>query len=304
MKRVATAVVLIPIVLLAILRAPIWLLAVIVGIVALLTTHEFLDLAEKYNIRPLRRTTYIYVGLLFAFLAVGLGGPKPLLLTSVAVTTMLVMAVVAPFLLMAIGMARDAGIEGQGILATVLPAAAAGVVAFTYIALPLGLLVQVREMWAGAFLLLYLLIAVWAGDTFAYYTGRAIGRHKMAPRISPGKTWEGAVASFIGAVVVGVLVLRHGFDISSALLRARLIEPQQGYLALQPPPVWPAVVLSGVINVAAQVGDLVESLIKRGAGVKDSGSILPGHGGMLDRIDALLFAAPVLWYYAAWQVMS
>jgi phosphatidate cytidylyltransferase len=73
---------------------------------------------------------------------------------------------------------------------------------------------------------------------------------------------------------------------------------------LQAPPLLPIVLLSAVINVAAQIGDLVESLLKRGAGVKDSGGILPGHGGMLDRIDALLFAAPVLWYYAAWRMLQ
>jgi phosphatidate cytidylyltransferase len=88
------------------------------------------------------------------------------------------------------------------------------------------------------------------------------------------------------------------------LLRAGLIERRDGLFGLEQPALAPIIVLTIVLNVAAQLGDLVESLIKRGAGVKDSGAILPGHGGMLDRIDALLFAAPVLWYYAAWRVMQ
>jgi phosphatidate cytidylyltransferase len=92
--------------------------------------------------------------------------------------------------------------------------------------------------------------------------------------------------------------------LSSALLRAGLIERRDGIFGLEQPAMGPIILLTVVLNIAAQLGDLVESLIKRGAGVKDSGALLPGHGGMLDRIDALLFAAPVLWYYAAWRVMQ
>jgi len=103
---------------------------------------------------------------------------------------------------------------------------------------------------------------------------------------------------------VGALLYNYALPISTALLNAHLIEKRDGLFALQKPELWPTVLLSGAINVAAQLGDLVESLIKRGANVKDSGAILPGHGGMLDRIDALLFAAPVLWCYAAWRVMQ
>ncbi len=126
----------------------------------------------------------------------------------------------------------------------------------------------------------------------------------MSPRISPKKTWEGAAASLIASMLVGALLYNYALPISSTLLNARLIERQDGLFALQKIELWPILVLSAAINVAAQLGDLVESLIKRGAGVKDSGTILPGHGGMLDRIDALLFAAPILWLYIAWKVMQ
>jgi phosphatidate cytidylyltransferase len=205
--------------------------------------------------------------------------------------------VVIGLLLLAVAMRREP-------LATGLPAAATATLGFIYVVVPLAMIVQLRQQGAGAFLILYLLIVVWVGDTAAYYTGRALGRHKMAPRISPGKTWEGAVGSFVGAIVAGTLVFAYSTPISAALTRVGLLSRDQAYMPPQMPPLWTFALLSGVINIAAQVGDLAESLIKRGAGVKDSGALLPGHGGMLDRIDALLFAAPVLWYYAAWRVLS
>jgi phosphatidate cytidylyltransferase len=148
------------------------------------------------------------------------------------------------------------------------------------------------------------LLVVWAGDIFAYFIGKSMGRHLMAPRISPKKTWEGAAASVLASVAVGWLLFNYALPISSAFLRAGLIQRRDGLFGLEQPAMGPIIVLTIVLNIAAQLGDLVESLIKRGAGVKDSGAMLPGHGGMLDRIDALLFAAPVLWYYAAWRVMQ
>jgi phosphatidate cytidylyltransferase len=126
----------------------------------------------------------------------------------------------------------------------------------------------------------------------------------MAPRISPKKTWEGAAASLAASLGVGILLFNYSLQISSSLLRLGLIERRDGLFGLEKPEMWPIVLLTVALNIAAQLGDLVESLIKRGAGVKDSGAILPGHGGMLDRIDALLFAAPVLWFYAVWRVMQ
>ncbi len=296
LKRVLTAVVLIPIVLALVLRAPVPVLALVAALVALLATQELLKLAEAYQIRPFRWPTYIFVGLFFLYIAIS-PPSKPLLDTAIFIYTIGFAAALAPFVFLIVGMRR---ID----LSTSFPAAAISVCAFVYIAVPLAFLVQIRQQWSGAFMLLYLLLVVWAGDILAYFVGRSLGRHLMSPRVSPKKTWEGALASLIASVGVGVLLYNYALPISSALLSVGMMERRDGYFALQSPPLWSIVLLSAAINVAAQLGDLVESLIKRGADVKDSGAILPGHGGMLDRIDALLFAAPVLWYYAAWQVMQ
>ena len=297
LKRILTAVVLIPLVLGLVLRAPIPVLALVAALVALLAVQELLKLSEAYGIRPLRWPTYVFVGIFFLFLATNPGNDKPLLSTAIFIYSAGFAAALAPFVFLVIGMKRAE-------LSSAFPAALVSTLSFVYVALPLGFLVQLREQWSGAFLLLYLLLLVWAGDIFAYFVGRALGRHFMSPRVSPKKTWEGALASLLASLGVGVLLYNYALPISSALLTAHLIEKRDGYFALEKLPLWPVLLLSAAINVAAQLGDLVESLIKRGAGVKDSGSILPGHGGMLDRIDALLFAAPVLWYYAACRVMQ
>ncbi|HEY6766741.1 MAG TPA: phosphatidate cytidylyltransferase [Candidatus Sulfotelmatobacter sp.] len=297
LKRIATALVLIPVVLVLVLRAPIPVVAVVSAMVALLTVHEFLKLTESYGVRPLRLPTYIFVGLFFLLLAANAGNEKPLLSTAIFVYALGFAAAIAPFAFLTIAMRRED-------LSTGYPAAAASVFAFAYIALPMGMLVQLRQQWAGAFYLLYLLLVVWAGDIFAYFVGKAMGRHLMAPRISPKKTWEGAAASLVASIAVGWLLFQYALPLSSAMLRIGLIQRRDGLFGLEQPAMAPIILLTIALNIAAQLGDLVESLIKRGANVKDSGSILPGHGGMLDRIDALLFAAPILWYYASWRVMQ
>lgn len=126
------------------------------------------------------------------------------------------------------------------------------------------------------------LTAVILSDTGAYFTGKSIGRHKLAPRVSPGKTIEGSIGGLIAAAVGMAIVygIKHGLDTS----------------ALPDWPVWRYMLVGVVLAVAGQVGDLVESMLKRDAGVKDSGSILPGHGGVLDRCDGFIFAAPVMYY--------
>ncbi len=112
------------------------------------------------------------------------------------------------------------------------------------------------------------------------------------------------MASVVASVAVGWALFHYALPLSSTMLRVGLIERRDGLFGLEQPTMGPIILLTIILNIAAQVGDLVESLIKRGAGVKDSGAILPGHGGMLDRIDAMLFSAPVLWYYVAWRVMQ
>ncbi|MGD0163015.1 MAG: phosphatidate cytidylyltransferase [Candidatus Sulfotelmatobacter sp.] len=296
LKRIATAAVLIPIVMLLVLRAPVPVVAVVAAAVALITVHEFLKLTESYGVQPLRLPTYVFVALCFLLLAASAAGEAPQLSALKFVLGAGFAAAIAPFIFLTITMRRAQ-------MSSAYPAAAASAFAFAYIALPMAMLVQLRQQWAGAFWLLYLLLVVWAGDIFAYFVGRSLGRHLMASRISPKKTWEGAAASLAASLVVGILLFNHARQISSFLLSLRLIERRDGLFG-ENLEMRPIILLTVALNVAAQLGDLVESLIKRGAGVKDSGTILPGHGGMLDRIDALLFAAPVLWFYVTWRAMQ
>jgi phosphatidate cytidylyltransferase len=296
-KRVVTAVVLIPLVLFLVLKAPLYVMAIVAGAVALLAVAEFLKLTSHYGVQPLWRPTYAFVGVLFLFVIVATNNRVPLVETTAMIYGLALVAAVAPFVFLTIAMRRAE-------LASGYPAAAASVFAFTYIAIPMALLVQIRQQPAGAILVIYTLLVVWAGDIFAYFVGKAIGRHRMSPEISPKKTWEGAVASVVASVVVGTLWFQLAAGISTWLLQAGLIERRDGMFGLQEPSLGAIVALSAIVNVAAQLGDLVESLIKRGAGVKDSGAILPGHGGMLDRIDAMLFAVPVVWAWGAWRLMQ
>jgi phosphatidate cytidylyltransferase len=127
----------------------------------------------------------------------------------------------------------------------------------------------------GAWVLLSMFLA-WLSDTFAYFTGRAFGKTKLYPRLSPKKTVEGSLGGLVGAICGAVA--------STFWL---------------PIPLFDAVVLAIVANLAGQAGDLFESLLKRSVGVKDSGTLLPGHGGMLDRVDALMYTAAITWLYAS-----
>lgn len=296
-KRIATAVVLIPIVLLLVLKAPAYLLVMVAGAVGLLAVAEFLKLTASYGAQPLTLVTYLFVGVFFVFIIFASANGTPLMEGTAALYGIALGATVGPFIFLTAAMMRAD-------LRTGYPAAAASSFAFAYIAIPMALLVEIRRQPAGAIWVIYTLLAVWAGDIFAYFVGKSLGRHRMSPEISPKKTWEGAIASIVASVIVGVVWFHYAGPLSATLLRAGLIDARSGMFGLERPRIWPIVALSVVVNIAAQLGDLVESLIKRGAGVKDSGTILPGHGGMLDRIDAMLFAVPVVWAFRAWMLMQ
>jgi phosphatidate cytidylyltransferase len=142
--------------------------------------------------------------------------------------------------------------------------------------------VLLRDLPDGREWVLLVILTVWITDSGAYFVGRAIGRHKLAPAVSPGKTWEGAIGGQVAglAALVGMSAA-FGLDL----------------------PIGHAIILGLLVPFVGQVGDLAESALKRGLGIKDSSHLFPGHGGMVDRLDSLLFAGPTLYWYLTWVVL-
>ena len=278
LKRVLTALVLIPVVVAMVLWASLPWVAMAFALVILLALFEYFALGEKIGHRGYRLWTSVCaLALVFVqFLTTraetfSIAGSLLLERNSTAATLTLF-----PFLffLFVLGAAVIVLATRRPLVET-LPALGISASGLLFVALPLSFGIPLHGMPRfGPKLLLFALVLVWAGDTAAYFTGRSIGRWKLAPNLSPNKTWEGAVANLLASLVVAIFFARWtGISLRSMLLGAALA------------------------NVAGQLGDLLESAYKRSAGVKDSGAILPGHGGMLDRVDALVFAVPVVWYY-------
>jgi phosphatidate cytidylyltransferase len=298
MKRVLTAVVLVPLVLALLFKGPDWLYSGVIGLVAVLAVHEYLGIARhsQENLQLHWYVVLVATGLYFlghslhnitAFGQNSFG-------TRFETWTYDITGIrVLPLLLLALGLfLKD--------LRSSLPVAAISYLGFVYIAITLGEISLMGHQPNGRILVFVFLLAVWSGDVFAYYVGRSLGRHKLAPAISPGKTWEGAVASTLGAILVSVLLFRYIHGIGNLLVKLDSF-PSNSIMYADAPIYavswWLAAAFGVCVNIAAQLGDLVESALKRGAGVKDSGTLLPGHGGILDRIDAMLLAAPVLWFF-------
>lgn len=254
-SRIVVALVGLPVVLGLVYLGGWWLFA-LATVAALLALHEYAAL-----IRPLRPLVLGgYVGALLILLGATLGGYEWVL--GGVLATLLVTFVIH-------GAAETRQPPTVAIGSTVL-----GTI---WIGLGLAHVLLLRELEAhGALIVFTVLLAVWAADTLALFAGKLLGRHKLAPVMSPGKTWEGFAAGTLGAVAVAFFAL---------------YEDRADFLSI-----WQALVLGLVVAVAGVLGDLFESAVKREMNVKDSGRLLGGHGGVLDRVDALLFAAPAAFY--------
>jgi phosphatidate cytidylyltransferase len=233
-----------------------WWLFVLVAVAAFVAVHEFVTTARP--LRPLAPA--VYGGVLLALFGAQTGGIAWLLGGFLA-------TFVLGFVLYAVSSTRAPTTAALG--STVLGSA--------WIGLGLGFVLLLREMHTeGRLIAFTVVLTVFAADTLAYFVGRVAGRHRLAPRLSPKKTWEGLGAGAVAGVFVSFIALYDARD---------------HYLS-----VWQAVVLGVVVVTAAVVGDLFESALKRDLEVKDTGSLLGGHGGVLDRVDALLFAAPAAYF--------
>ncbi len=268
MKRIVTALILIPLVLVLVFLGPRWhvLFTAAVAIVAALAGWEYLGLAQLRGARPPRIAVAVALLLLFA------GNYEwPDSTPAIFGALNLGLLILCTF---------------RGAVEQVMADASASIFCMFYLGSTLLALPTLHEQPNGPSLVAFLLCVVWAGDTIALYVGRALGRHKLAPQLSPGKSWEGAFGSVAGSLIAA----------GALLWLANVLQAHDSALLSFSDETAYWLGLAVVINIAAQVGDLAESAIKRSAGVKDSGSLLPGHGGVLDRVDALLLAAPALWY--------
>lgn len=255
-SRIVVAAIGLPLVLGAVYVGGWWLFALIT-VVSLIALHEYWLLA--HSLRPLAPAGYI--GAVLGLVGAEISGVDWML-------GGLLLTLALAFFLKALADTRQAATVA--ISGTLLGA--------VWVGGGLGFLLVLREIPAhGRLALIAVLLAVWAGDTFAYIGGRMFGRHKLAPATSPGKTWEGLVVGTAATIFVTFIALYKQHFISTAH----------------------AIVLGVVLAVAAPLGDLFESLLKRDMDVKDTGTLLGGHGGMLDRADALLFAGPAAYFVIA-----
>jgi len=272
MSRLVTAAIALPILIASILVP--WLQPLFVALAAaafIFGLYEFYALARKKDMKPDVAAGFLGGAALFTIFY--FATPDPTLSRLDVQTILLVLIVLTAGTLIA-AMLRGAQFDKM------MNASGATILGVLYVVLLGGHLVAVRTGFAqtlSAHLLSFFFLVLMGADTGAYYTGRAIGKHKLAPKISPGKTWEGVVGGVVAALVLATVA--HFWFFRELPLK------------------W-ALPLAAVMTVLGIFGDLTESALKRGAGAKDAAKILPGHGGALDRLDSLLFNAPLIYYFA------
>jgi phosphatidate cytidylyltransferase len=280
-KRVATALVLIPIVVAIVLFTNIAVVAMATSIITVLALWEYFVLGDAIGHRAYRLWTIFCALLLISsqwfptlFIDGGVAIGIRVLNSTVHPLDLSLLSPVNPFFLFVLGL-TVLTLWTRRPLVEAIPAAGISSSALLLVAFPLSFAVRLHGIPAfGPKLLLFALAITWAADTTAYFVGRAIGKNPLAPHISPKKTWEGSIASMVGSLVVA-----YAFSFWIRIPLPHLL------------------IMAATGNIAGQMGDLLESAYKRSAGVKDSGGLLPGHGGILDRIDALILCIPVIWYY-------
>lgn len=238
-----------------------WLFTLLVAVIALLAATEFYRMAARSSRKPL-----VSFGLLWILLLILSPRSEDFPSISLLVTT----AVVLPPIWLVFRSPRSLISNWAWTLAAIL-----------YVGWMLSRMVALRDVADGREWVIFALFATFAADTSAFFVGRAVGSHLLAPAISPGKTWEGAIAGLLGAV-------------AASLLLASLLDLPLGW--------GQKAGLGCIIGVLALVGDLAESWLKRRGGVKDSGRLIPGHGGILDRVDSLVLTGAVMYYYVIWVV--
>ena len=265
-KRIGTAVIGIPVAV-YIINYGTWVFAAAVAVLALVAWHEFFRMMAVKNIRIHYPTGFL--GVIFVLGCAWLGNAQE---TNLVILLLVLAAMVKTVICHKNFGLIEAAVTVLGTLYVSLPFSHLLLLRFTeanqYIPTALGSLA------AGAAYLWLAFVGTWASDTLAYFVGSTLGRHKLCPAISPGKTYEGAAGGLIGSTL-GVTAMGMLFGL----------------------PVMHTLILGLLVGIVAPLGDLTESALKRFAGVKDSGSLLPGHGGVLDRFDAIMFATPVVYYY-------
>jgi phosphatidate cytidylyltransferase len=272
MKRLLTAVIVLPFLIASILIASLWWLFVLLAVAAMvLGLWEFYLLAKKLQLKPDPATGYV-AGAALVTISL-MNDPASVLLVQFVIIALTIVTLVVATL-------RGAPFDKM------IASAGATILGVLYIPLLGSHLVSLRTGFnptLSAHLLSFFFLVLMGADAGAYYIGRALGKHKLAPSISPGKTWEGVVGGLVAALAMATLA--HFWFFRELPLKY-------------------ALPLAAVMMVVGILGDLAESALKRGAGAKDAANLLPGHGGLLDRLDSLLFNAPLIYYFARFYFNS